>query len=75
MKTTKLFNKTIVKEGDLIEWVDSDGNKHQDLIKIRTKDVLHGETGKTLKAGTLYMHNVIFNPCDYYIAKLINKTK
>ena len=67
-KKTTLYNGQLVKEGDVVEWVDSDGKSRTDVIKRRIFDVLHCDTKQILKKGTLFMCNNAYNPSDYITA-------
>jgi hypothetical protein len=62
---TALHNGKKVKEGDSVSFIDSDGRKHQDIIRRRDSDCIHADSGSALKKGTLYFWNSSFNPCDY----------
>lgn len=69
---TTLFNGKIVKEGDVVSFVDSDGCKHYGIIKRRRFDCIHADTKEVLKKGTLYYWNNKFNPCDYRNADVVH---
>ena len=64
-RKTTLFNGKKVKEGDKVLFISSDGSKHTDVIRRRSFDCIHADTGEKLKKGTLYFWNNCFNPCDY----------
>lgn len=68
---TSLFNGKIVKEGDRIIFINSDGNTCEDIIRIRETDCIHADSAEILKKGTLYFWNNSFNPCDYKNADII----
>lgn len=70
-RKTTLFNGKNVKEGDRVLFVDSDGYKHDDVIRRRENDCTHADTGKLLKRGTLYFWNNSFNPSDYKSADIV----
>lgn len=70
-RKTKLFNGKYVKEGDKISFIDSDGYKHDDIIRRREFDCTHADTGEKLKKGTLYFWNNSFNPSDYKSADAV----
>lgn len=64
-----LHDGTQVKDGDMVEWIDSDKNIRQDLVQKRSYDYRHSETGVVLKKGSLFVVNPTYNPCDYSTAK------
>ena len=69
---TTLFNGKIVKEGDRVSFIDSDGCKRDGIISRREFDCIHADTKEVLKKGTLYYLNNSFNPCDYKNADVIH---
>ena len=69
---TTLFNGKIVKEGDRVSFVDSDGCKRDGIIRRREFDRIHADTKEVLKKGTLYYLNNSFNPCDYKTADVVH---
>ena len=70
-RKTTLFNGKKVKEGDRVLFIDSDGYKHDGIIRIRDFDCTHADSGKLLKKGTLYFWNNCFNPSDYKSADVV----
>ncbi len=61
----KLHNGTEVKEGDKIVFINSDLKRCEGKIKRRKFDVVHIDSGKKLKKGTLFFWNIGFNISDY----------
>lgn len=59
-KTAKLRNGQVVKEGDKVRWIDSDGNQHFDIVKrrkYRAKSIHHGEEYRYFAKATLFLCN------------------
>jgi len=71
-RKAKLFNGQIVREGDLIRFVDSDGMKCVGKIERRKFNCTHVDSGDKLKKGTLFFWNNGFNIADYKNAELAN---
>jgi hypothetical protein len=65
IKPTKLHNGTIVKEGDTIQFVNSDGELCEEKIMARKYPTRSGRTSKIFKKGTLFFWNACFEPKDY----------
>lgn len=70
-KKTKLYNGTVVKEGDKVAFINSDGERCEGLIMRRQFDILHQDTGEKLKKGTLFFWNMGFNVSDYRNAFIV----
>ncbi|MCW3808080.1 hypothetical protein [Plebeiibacterium marinum] len=68
---TKLYDGTVVKEGDKVAFVNSDGESCEGLIERRQFDATHMDTGEKLKKGTLFFWNIGFNVSDYRNAFLV----
>lgn len=64
-KKTKLSNGKVVKEGDLVYFINSDGERCEKPIEKRKVDCEHQVTKKKLKRGTLFFWNAGFEPSDY----------
>ena len=67
---TTLYNYDIVKNGDYVRFLSSDGEYINCQVKERISDVIHCETGKIMKKGSLYIHNQFFDIKDYRNAEL-----
>lgn len=70
-RKAKLFNGQIVKEGDLIKFVDSDGKTQTGKIERRKYNATHSDTGKQLMKRTLFFRNITFEISDYKNAELV----
>jgi len=64
-RSTILKNGQKVKEGDKVYFINSDGEKCEDIIKRRQFDCIHADTQEKLKKGTLFFWNNKFKPSDY----------
>ena len=69
-KFTTLYNYDIVKNGDYVRFLSSDGEYINCQVKERICDNIHCETGKVMKKGSLYIHNQFFDIKDYRNAEL-----
>lgn len=67
---TTLFNYDIVKNGDYVRFLSSDGVYINCQVKKRICDNIHCETGIIMKKGSLYIHNQFFDIKDYRNAEL-----
>lgn len=70
-RKTKLHNGTVAREGDKVAFINSDGERCEDLIKRRQYNTIHQNTGEKLKKGTLFFWNVGFNVSDYRNAFIV----
>ena len=73
LRKTKLANGKVVREGDIVAFVNSDGVQCVDSIKRRTANCVHPITGRKLKKGSLYFWNSGFEPADYENAEVFIK--
>ena len=69
-KFTTLYNYDIVKNGDYVRFLSSDGEYINCQVKERVCDNIHCETGNVMKKGSLYIHNQFFDIKDYRNAEL-----
>ena len=70
-KRAKLFNGTVVKEGDKIAFINSDGERCEGLIQHRQFETIHEDTGEKLKKGSLFFWNIGFHISDYKNAFIV----
>lgn len=67
-RKARLFNRKYVHEGDMVYFIDSDGDRREDIVRKRKTDCTHADTGETLKKGTLFFYNNMFKITDYVTA-------
>ena len=68
---TKLSNGKEVKEGTLVYFINSDGERCEKPIEKRKVECYHQDTKKRLKKGTLFFWNSGFEPSDYKSADVV----
>ena len=69
-RKAKLFNGEIVKENDLVRFINSDGMKCVGRIERRKFASPHNDTGKYFRKGTLFFWNSGFDITDYKNAEI-----
>jgi hypothetical protein len=69
-RKTKLFNGTIVREGNLVRFINSDGMKCVGKIERRKFATPYNETGEYFRKGTLFFWNNGFDITDYRNAEI-----
>lgn len=69
-RKAELFNRQVVRKGDLVSFINSDKVKCTGKIERRKFDAINIRDRRILKKGTLYFWNANADIPDYRNAKL-----